>query len=113
MPGIDCPGCAWPEPDPGKRHINQYCENGAKHINDEATTRRIAREFFWRYPVSELAGMSHMWLNHQGRLTEPVVKRPGSDYYEPIGWNEAFDLLAAELHNSTRPMRRCSTHRAG
>ena len=82
MPGIDCPGCAWPEPDPGKRHINQYCENGAEHINE-------------------------------GRLTEPVVKRPGSDYYEPIGWNEAFDLLAAELHNSTRPMRRCSTHRAG
>ena len=41
--GIDCPGCAWPEPEPGKRHKNEYCENGAKHINDEATTRRITR----------------------------------------------------------------------
>ncbi len=28
--GIDCPGCAWP--DPTQRHRNEYCENGAKHI---------------------------------------------------------------------------------
>jgi hypothetical protein len=32
--GIECPGCAWPEPETGQRHINEYCENGAKHIND-------------------------------------------------------------------------------
>ena len=95
--GIDCPGCAWPEPEPNKRHINEYCENGAKHINDEATTRRITREFFAEHPISELASKSDMWLNQQGRLTEPMVKRPGSDYYEPIGWDGAFDLLAAQL----------------
>jgi hypothetical protein len=53
--GIDCPGCAWPEPGAGKRHTNEYCENGAKHINDEATTRRITREFFREHPISELA----------------------------------------------------------
>ena len=40
--GIDCPGCAWPEPEPGKRHRNEYCENGAKHISDEATTCRCS-----------------------------------------------------------------------
>ena len=95
--GIDCPGCAWPEPEPGKRHINEYCENGAKHINDEATTRRLTREFFAEHSISELAGKSDMWLNQQGRLTEPMVKRPGSDYYEPIDWDDAFGLLAAQL----------------
>ncbi|MGW3472642.1 FdhF/YdeP family oxidoreductase [Saccharopolyspora sp. NPDC000995] len=93
--GIDCPGCAWP--DPKHRHMNEYCENGAKHINDEATTRRVTADFFRQHPVSELAQQSDQWLNHQGRLTEPVVKRPGSDHYEPITWDAAFDLLADEL----------------
>jgi molybdopterin-dependent oxidoreductase alpha subunit len=101
--GIDCPGCAWPEPEAGKRHRNEYCENGAKHINDEATTRRITREFFRGHSISELAAKSDMWLNEQGRLTEPMVKRPGSDYYEPISWDGALDLLAAELRGLESP----------
>jgi anaerobic selenocysteine-containing dehydrogenase len=85
--GVDCPGCAWPEPASEKRHMQEYCENGAKHINDEATTRRITREFFEQYPISKLARKSDLWLNQQGRLTEPMVKWPGSDYYDPIGWD--------------------------
>ncbi|MER7083128.1 oxidoreductase alpha (molybdopterin) subunit [Saccharopolyspora kobensis] len=101
--GIDCPGCAWPEPGPKQRHLNEYCENGAKHINDEATTRRITADFFREHPISELAGRTDQWLNHQGRLTEPVVKRPGSDHYEPIGWDAAFDLLATELQALDSP----------
>ena len=91
--GIDCPGCAWPEPEPGKRHKNEYCENGAKHINDEATTRRITREFFREHSVSELAAKKDMWLNEQGRLTEPMVKRPG------LGL-----LRADQLGRRTRPV---------
>lgn len=95
--GIDCPGCAWADPSPGRRHLNEYCENGAKHINDEATTRRITTDFFRRYSVSELGQRSDLWLNQQGRLTEPMVKRPNSDHYEPISWYDALGLLADEL----------------
>ncbi|WP_405666153.1 FdhF/YdeP family oxidoreductase [Streptomyces sp. NBC_01166] len=95
--GIDCPGCAWADPSPGHRHLNEYCENGAKHINDEATTRRITADFFRRHSVSELGKRSDLWLNQQGRLTEPMVKRDGSDHYEPISWHDALGLLAEEL----------------
>ncbi|MEU3608736.1 FdhF/YdeP family oxidoreductase [Streptomyces sp. NPDC035033] len=95
--GIDCPGCAWADPSPGHRHLNEYCENGAKHINDEATTRRVTADFFRRHPVSELGRRSDLWLNQQGRLTEPMVKRPGEDHYEPISWHDAIGLLADEL----------------
>lgn len=101
--GIDCPGCAWADPAPGHRHRNEYCENGAKHINDEATTRRITREFFREHPVSELARRSDLWLNQQGRLTEPMVKRPGSDHYEPVSWRDALQLLAGELKALASP----------
>ncbi|RFU87839.1 hypothetical protein DY218_04885 [Streptomyces triticagri] len=95
--GIDCPGCAWPEPAPGKRHLNEYCENGAKHINDEATSRRVTRDFFREHSIADLDAKSDHWLNQQGRLTEPMVKRPGATHYEPVAWDEALDLLAGEL----------------
>ncbi|GAA2797663.1 FdhF/YdeP family oxidoreductase [Saccharopolyspora taberi] len=101
--GIDCPGCAWPDGGPKQRHLNEYCENGAKHINDEATTRRVTADFFARHSISELAVKSDYWLNQQGRLTEPMVKRPGAEHYEPIGWDEAFDLLAEELRGLGSP----------
>ncbi|GAA3663203.1 FdhF/YdeP family oxidoreductase [Nocardioides ginsengisoli] len=93
--GIDCPGCAWP--DPKHRHANEYCENGAKHVSDEATTRRVTRDFFARHAVAELDGRSDMWLNQQGRLTEPMVKWPGATHYEPIGWDDAFGVVAEHL----------------
>ncbi|TCR15216.1 FdhF/YdeP family oxidoreductase [Streptomyces sp. BK205] len=101
--GIDCPGCAWADPKPGDRHRNEYCENGAKHINDEATTRRITADFFREHSVSELAARSDMWLNQQGRLTEPMIKRPGSDHYEPIAWQDALGVLAGELTSLDSP----------
>ncbi|MFJ8447613.1 FdhF/YdeP family oxidoreductase [[Kitasatospora] papulosa] len=101
--GIDCPGCAWPDPAPGHRHVNEYCENGAKHINDEATSRRVTADFFRRHTVSGLGRRSDLWLNQQGRLTEPMVKRPGADHYEPISWHDALGLLADELKSLDSP----------
>ncbi len=47
--------------------------------------------------------MSDYWLNQQGRLTEPMVKRPGATHYEPIGWDEALGLLAEELKGLDSP----------
>ncbi|MFC4374769.1 FdhF/YdeP family oxidoreductase [Nocardia halotolerans] len=99
--GFDCPGCAWPEP--RDRHRNEYCENGAKHVNDEATTRRVTAEFFREHSVAELDTMSDHWLNQQGRLTEPMVRRPGATHYEPIGWDAALELIATSLRGLESP----------
>ncbi|HEV2765198.1 MAG TPA: molybdopterin-dependent oxidoreductase, partial [Pyrinomonadaceae bacterium] len=100
--GFDCPGCAWPDPD-GERSHAEFCENGAKHVADEATTRRVTPEFFQRHSVRELAEKSDLWLNQQGRLTHPLVLRRGSEHYEPVGWDEAFRLIASELHALDSP----------
>jgi molybdopterin-dependent oxidoreductase alpha subunit len=101
--GFDCPGCAWPDPGSGHRHMNEYCENGAKHVNDEATSRRVTADFFRQHAISELDQKSDYWLNQQGRLTEPMVKRPGSDHYEPISWDDTFSLLSEELRQLDSP----------
>src|SRR3989440_8181075 len=70
--GIDCPGCAWPEPD-GERSHFEFCEEGAKHVADEATTKRVKPEFFKRWSVTALAQQSDQWLNAQGRITHPMI----------------------------------------
>src|SRR5688572_27894121 len=87
--GFDCPGCAWPEPTPGRRAHAEFCENGAKAVAEEATLRRVTPEFFAAHPVHEMAGRSEHWLGQQGRLTEPVVRRPGATHFTPISWDEA------------------------
>ena len=43
--GIDCPGCAWPDPDDERSGIAEYCENGAKAIAEEATTKKLDAKF--------------------------------------------------------------------
>jgi molybdopterin-dependent oxidoreductase alpha subunit len=100
--GVDCPGCAWPDPDE-RRGANEYCENGAKAIAEEATELRATPEFFKRWSVSQLSKQSDYWLGHQGRLTHPMVLRAGSDQYEAIAWEEAFALIAKELNALASP----------
>ena len=97
MGGVDCPGCAWPEPDADRSHF-EFCENGAKHVADEATTKRITPEFFSQWSVADLSAQSDYWLGKQGRITHPMVLRSGATHYEAVSWDEAFNLIAGELN---------------
>ena len=100
--GIDCPGCAWPDPD-HERAFNEYCENGVKAIAEEATSKRCTPDFFRSWSVAELSRQSDYWLGHEGRLTHPMVLRYGSKHYEPTSWDDAFALIAGELNNLPSP----------
>ena len=100
--GIDCPGCAWPDPDQD-RSLNEYCENGVKAIAEEATTKRCTPDFFRSWSVAKLSRQSDYWLGHQGRLTHPMILRQGSDRYEPIPWENAFATIAHELNELQTP----------
>jgi molybdopterin-dependent oxidoreductase alpha subunit len=95
--GFDCPGCAWPEPPPGERHRIEFCESGAKAVAEEATRARIDEAFFARHSIADLLTRSDFWLGEAGRLTSPMIKRPGGTHYEPIGWDEAFGEIAGQL----------------
>jgi molybdopterin-dependent oxidoreductase alpha subunit len=99
--GFDCPSCAWP--DPKKPSTAEFCENGARAVADEATTRRVGPEFFQQHPISELLEQSDAWLNAQGRLTHPMLRNLGDDHYREISWDEAFALIASELNGLQSP----------
>ncbi|BCQ09002.1 putative oxidoreductase [Mycobacterium heckeshornense] len=100
--GFDCPGCAWPE-EPGGRKIAEFCENGAKAVAEEATKRVVTPEFFARHSIADLASRPEYWLSQQGRLTHPMVLRPGDDHYRPISWAAAYRLIADELRGLDDP----------
>jgi molybdopterin-dependent oxidoreductase alpha subunit len=100
--GYDCPSCAWPDPD-GERKTAEFCENGVKAVASEAMRARLTPEFFAAHPISELLGRSDLWLDQQGRLTQPMVRRPGADRYEAISWDDAFALIATELNALASP----------
>jgi molybdopterin-dependent oxidoreductase alpha subunit len=93
--GFDCPGCAWPEEN--KRHLAEFCENGAKAVAEEATLRRVGPEFFADHSIDELRGHDDWWLGQQGRLTHPMFLEAGATHYRPIEWDEALRLVAEEI----------------
>ena len=63
----------------------------------KASKHRIGAEFFADWSIDALAAQSDHWLNSRGRLTEPMLRREGAAHYEPISWDEAFDLIGREL----------------
>jgi molybdopterin-dependent oxidoreductase alpha subunit len=95
--GFDCMSCAWPDPDPENRHAAEFCENGAKAVADEGTKSRATPEFFAKHSLADLESRDDYWLNEQGRITHPMVKRPGGTHYEPLSWDDAYGLIGGHL----------------
>ena len=93
--GFDCPGCAWPD----KEHKStfQFCENGAKAVTWEATTKRVTPEFFANNSVTSLWAKSDYELEGYGRLTHPMVYDKASDTFRPVEWQEAFRRIGEKL----------------
>ncbi|MEQ3552052.1 FdhF/YdeP family oxidoreductase [Pseudonocardia nematodicida] len=95
--GFDCMSCAWPDPAPGERHTAEFCENGAKAVSWEGDRREVGPAFFAEHSIEDLRGRSAYWLESQGRLTHPMVRKAGGTHYEPISWDGAFELVGQHL----------------
>ncbi|MGU7779613.1 FdhF/YdeP family oxidoreductase [Burkholderia sp. PU8-34] len=93
--GFDCPGCAWPDKE--HRSTFQFCENGAKAVTWEATTKRVTPEFFAANTVSSLLRMSDYELENMGRLTHPLVYDRATDTFRPVEWDAAFARIGEVL----------------
>lgn len=99
--GFDCPGCAWPD----SKHTSsvEMCENGAKAVSWEATSKKTTPEFFAKHTVTELLTWSDFDLENEGRLTHPMKYDATTDSYQPIEWQTAFDEIGAQLRTYTDP----------
>ena len=101
--GFDCPSCAWPDPDDERSGIAEYCENGARAVADEATTKKLTASFFIAHSVEELAKLSDYEIGKKGRIAEPVYLAPGADHYQPVSWEDAFRKIAGHLNALASP----------
>ncbi len=99
--GFDCPGCAWPDP----HHTSsfEFCENGAKAVAWEATSKRATPGFFAGHTLSELWDWSDHALENEGRLTHPMAYDPAQDKYLPIAWEDAAARIGAALRGLPDP----------
>ncbi len=99
--GFDCPGCAWPDRNPNSTF--EFCENGVKAVAAEATSKKIGADFFAKHSVTQLAAQNDLWLEAQGRLSEPMRYDAFTDHYVPITWDDAFQSIAQHLLALDKP----------
>lgn len=100
--GVDCPGCAWPEPAQGDLGIVEFCENGAKAIAEETTPERAGVDFWALHSVQSLREKTDHWLGKQGRITTPLLydRSTGDEHYRPVSWEEAYRIIADQLRRT-------------
>lgn len=103
--GVDCPGCAWPDPDDHRSTIGEYCENGAKAVAEEATDKKCGPDFFARHSVEEISSWSDYEIGKSGRVTHPMFLSEGELHYKPISWEDAFEMIAHDLKKAIHPNR--------
>lgn len=101
--GFDCPSCAWPDPDDERSGIAEYCENGAKAIAEEITTKKLSPDFFAKNSVAGLSALPDHDLGKKGRIAQPMYLPKGATHYQPIEWDEAFHKIAAALNALPSP----------
>ncbi|XHR96488.1 FdhF/YdeP family oxidoreductase [Mucilaginibacter sp. UC70_90] len=101
--GFDCSGCAWPDPDDDRSALAEYCENGAKALAEEATTKKLTGDFFAENSVAELAKLNDYEIGKKGRIAQPVYLAKGGTHYAPVSWDFAFKKIATELNALASP----------
>ncbi len=101
--GIDCPGCAWPDPDDDRSGIAEYCENGAKAIAEEATTKKLDAKFFAENSVYNLSQLDDYRIGKKGRVAQPMYLAKVATHYTQISWEDAFAKIATHLNVLASP----------
>ncbi len=101
--GFDCPSCAWPDPDDDRSAIAEYCENGARAVAEEATTKKLLPTFFKKHTVASLAALSDYEIGGMGRIAQPMYLPEGATNYEPISWTDAYSKIAQHLNGLASP----------
>ncbi len=101
--GYDCPGCAWPDPDDHRSKIAEYCENGAKAVAEEATTKTLLPDFFENHTLTKMAEWDDYKIGKQGRIAQPMYRPKDSPYYVSLSWEDAFLKISEHLHALNSP----------
>jgi molybdopterin-dependent oxidoreductase alpha subunit len=101
--GFDCSSCAWPDPDDDRSSIAEYCENGAKALAWEATSKKLTADFFAKNSIVDLAKLNDYEMGKLGRIAQPVYLPKGATHYQAVSWDDAFKKIARHLNTLASP----------
>jgi molybdopterin-dependent oxidoreductase alpha subunit len=93
--GIMCVSCAWPKP--ANYSAFEFCENGAKAMLWEATSKRCTPAFWNDHTVKALRDWPDHDLEMSGRLTHPLKYDAAEDRYVEVSWDDAFAAIGQGL----------------
>lgn len=77
-------------------HFPEFCKKSVQAMAADMQPP-IARDFFERHPVRELAALSPRELENLGRLAYPVMLEAGDTHYRPVTWERAFERIVAAM----------------
>lgn len=82
--------------------ICHYCSVGCGLDVKIKDGKVISTEGYKDHPINEGAlcpkGRSMMGVaNSEDRITHPLIRKPGSDKWEPISWDDALDRIATKV----------------
>ncbi|MDQ0781276.1 FdhF/YdeP family oxidoreductase [Chryseobacterium sp. W4I1] len=89
--------------DDERSKLGEYCENGAKALAEEATSKKIDATFFRENSVYDLAKLTDFEISQLGRITEPMYLPKGGTHYQPISWDNAFTKISEKLNALNSP----------
>jgi molybdopterin-dependent oxidoreductase alpha subunit len=87
----------------------QRCLKSVEAISAELLPA-VPESVFAGRSIGELQRLTSMEADRLGRLAHPLILREGRSHYEPIGWDDVFELAEAAFR---RPPERVASYSSG
>ena len=101
--GFDCQGCAWPDP-PTTGTRRSSARTAPRRWPRRPPSAVVGPEFFAEHSLDDLAARSPTTgSGSRAGSTHPMVRRDGAEPLQPIGWDDAFALVAEHLNGLDSP----------
>ncbi len=107
-----CKSCAWGTK--GFRdELGRPLQRCAKGVEAERGDLQagIHNRFFQERSLAELAQLTPYQAERLGRLSQPLIHRQGSQHYEPLSWEEVYDLITSSL--AAHPPEQAGSYSSG
>lgn len=108
-----CLSCAWGTGGQKGGFFNEegeFLQRCAKSVEAIAAELQPAASFHQQYTLRELQALTSQQCDRLGRLSQPLIRRMGSDRYEPISWQEVFSLTETAFR---QPPERVASYSSG
>lgn len=81
-------------------HFPEVCKKSMQAMAADMRGE-VEPRLFENYSLDQLSQYSSRELELFGRLSQPVIARPGDTHFQVIGWDEALDQIASGMKKAT------------